>query len=420
MDDRHPRRGHPRPRRRRNLNTLERLEGRELLAFTPLGFSLPDPAILGASAGPIAAYGRELAVSVDFANLGASTIVEPLALTPGARSSADLEPSQIGVFFSPNARFPFARRIQIGTIDVPALPQNSLTRVTGVVTLPEFVPRGFPGIGQTGFITVQADPNFQVRDLDRTNNILRRGIPVQIAQPLPDLEAIALDLPPVLNPGDTFLPKLKVANFGAVSTAEQGPVVVQVVAAFDAPFYGPGSEILATFVVEDIPGLNLAPTPRLVPGDANLFDPPNVVTLVADAPVTLPLLSSTYFVGVAVDPFDTILELSELQFGPDPRLEEVRLVTPTGIGLPPAGIVSEPSTAPFPFRPFTITDPTPLPPIPPETIPPVTGAGSVTQRSGPALSGLFNNRPGQSLLGVNVRRPGLGARAGILNGRLSG
>src|SRR5438128_12683229 len=50
-----------RDRRRPDLAALECLEGRELLAHTALGFSLPDLAISGFAA-PVASWGGPLAV----------------------------------------------------------------------------------------------------------------------------------------------------------------------------------------------------------------------------------------------------------------------------------------------------------------------------------------------------------------------
>src|SRR5438105_4542509 len=74
-----------RVRRRPDRIAPERLEGRELLSYSPLGFSLPDLTVTGRAA-PIAAYGGPLAVEVDVRNLGASSLIEPLNLEPGAGS----------------------------------------------------------------------------------------------------------------------------------------------------------------------------------------------------------------------------------------------------------------------------------------------------------------------------------------------
>ncbi len=61
-----------RTRRRTDLAALEALEERTLLSFTTLGFSLPDLTISG-QAGPRAAWGGSLNVSVYLQNIGAST-----------------------------------------------------------------------------------------------------------------------------------------------------------------------------------------------------------------------------------------------------------------------------------------------------------------------------------------------------------
>ena len=89
--------------RRADVGSLEQLEARELLAFSPLGFSLPDLTITG-QAGPRAAWGGALAVSAILQNTGASTITEPLSQLPatsrptagspyGSTSTADVPDS---------------------------------------------------------------------------------------------------------------------------------------------------------------------------------------------------------------------------------------------------------------------------------------------------------------------------------------
>ena len=100
--------------RRADVGSLEQLEARELLAFSPLGFSLPDLTITG-QAGPRAAWGGVLNVSVILQNIGASTITEPLSQLPstaaptagspyGSTSTADVPDTTIDVFVSKSAR----------------------------------------------------------------------------------------------------------------------------------------------------------------------------------------------------------------------------------------------------------------------------------------------------------------------------
>lgn len=372
MTERHPRRGNGTTKHRRRSSSIapEALEGRQLLAYSPLGFSIPDLAILNAYTGPVAAYGGRIAVTVDVSNLGQSSIPEPLAQLPGQPSTADAGPSEIEVYYTSRAHSPFGERILLGTIDVPALPQNRLVQVTGVVSLPDEQPNGFPGVGGNGFITLELDPNRDVRDLDRTNNILRPAASFLLVPDLPDLQATAFGMPPVLNPGDTVVPQVKVANYGAAPTTDQAPVVVQVVASLDEAF-GPGDIVLGTFTVDNIFPLSVAPTERFIPGDQTLLDRPNVAVLDAMAPITLPDTGAPYFVGVVVDPQNEIQEISEVDLGPNPILELPQLVADSGLGLPPAGVIgpAAPADRLFPFPPFDTPTGTPEGPADPVTPP---------------------------------------------------
>jgi hypothetical protein len=54
--------------------------------------------------------------------------------------------------------------------------------------------------------------------------------------------------------------------------------------------------------------------------------------------VTLPTSPSTYFLGLVIDPFNTLRQRSL----PANRLELIRTVGPATSGLPPAGVVSTP------------------------------------------------------------------------------
>jgi hypothetical protein len=338
-----------RARRRPGPATLERLEGRELLAYTPLGFSLPDLTITGFAA-PVAAYGGDVTVTLDVSNLGASSIIEPLNMTPRAPSRADAGPTEVAVFLSSSTRP--NRRIRIDTIDVPTVLQNSTVRITDSVTLPARPPR-FPDSGGTVLLTFEINPSRQVQELDYTNNRTRAGVPVQIAPALPDLEAVALSVPPVLQAGDAIKPDFRIANFGTVDSSQQGPVTVFLVASQDTSF-GPGDAILATYTIDNIAPLSAAPTKRTVLGDVNLDPPPNVSTILSPV-VSLPTMPIPYFLGLAVDPNNTILELSELGRGPSAALSQVQIVGLPPSGLPPAGTVVDPTPVPpnlFPIPPF--------------------------------------------------------------------
>src|SRR5580658_2015565 len=92
-----------RNRRRTDLAALERLESRELMAFSSLGFSLPQLVVTG-TAGPRASWGGTLNVSVYLQNIGASTTTEPTAQAPGDTSQADAGDSTIAVVLTPHAK----------------------------------------------------------------------------------------------------------------------------------------------------------------------------------------------------------------------------------------------------------------------------------------------------------------------------
>lgn len=330
-------------RARRAELRLESLEGRQLLSYSPIG-SLPDLTV-SAQAGAIAAYGGPISVTLDVRNLGASSTIEPLNLEPGATSTADATASHVGVYLlrGPNARL--GSGIRIGEVAVPAVPQNSLVRVTGTVTLPNR-PRGFPGSGGTVYLAFRADDLRESRDLDRANNQGNR-VPMIVDAALPDLTTIAVDLPPVMQPGDVIAPSIKVANYGTVNITQQGPVTVLLVASSDTN-YGPTDVILGRYQITDLPGLSQAPQRRTVLGDVTLDNPPNVVTLETTTSesqtVQLPGGSAGYFIGVIVDPLNEIRELHEIGSGPSSALQFVRRIGDVP-GLPPAGTQSAPSPA---------------------------------------------------------------------------
>ncbi len=75
--------------------TLESLEDRRLMNYSPLGTSYPDLTVVG-SAPPVAAYGTPITVSADLVNLGSSTVIEPTSLAPGDQgTSARLPPQSV-------------------------------------------------------------------------------------------------------------------------------------------------------------------------------------------------------------------------------------------------------------------------------------------------------------------------------------
>jgi hypothetical protein len=326
---------------------LECLEGRELLAFTPLGFSLPDLTVSG-SAAPAAAWNGTLAVTVTVQNLGASTINEPLALAPGSTSTADSEPTIVQVYLSRKKNSP-GKAVAIGTIDVPSVPQNSDVTLSETLAMPAQLP-GFPGSG-TVYVSFAVDPFHTIPESDYTNNGSGPK-PLVIAPKLPALVGVGLDVPPVMQPGDTINPNIRIDNLGPADTAVQGPVTVDLIAS-TTPTFNSGSTIIASYTVADIPGIQNTPeqTPTIAPSKS-LIPAANSV-IIAGTPVTLPVLPKNYFIGVVIDPNLTIKQLH--------KIGNVKVVGgafmfshkvgPPIKNLPPAGVVTPGGTANTPTFP---------------------------------------------------------------------
>jgi hypothetical protein len=329
---------------------LECLEGRELLAYTPLGFSLPDLTVSGYAA-PAASWNGTLAVSVTVQNLGASTINEPLALAPGSTSTADSAATIVEVYLS-RTKGPNAKTFPIGSISVPSVLQNSDTTLTQTLTMPSQLP-GFPGSG-TVYVSFAVDPFHTIPESDYTNNASGPK-PLVIAPALPALVAAGLDVPPVMQPGDTINPNIRIDNLGPADTATQGPVTVDLIAS-TTPTFNSGSTIVASYTVANIPGIQNNPeqTPTIAPSQS-LNQAANSV-LIAGSPVTLPALPKNYYIGVVIDPNLTIKQLHKIG-----KVKVVggafmlsHKVGPPIVNLPPAGVVTSGGTAGTP------TFPTPL------------------------------------------------------------
>jgi hypothetical protein len=367
---------------------LEALETRQLMAYSPIG-SLPDLTVTG-QAGAIAAYGQPISVILNVHNLGASSTIEPLNLEPNATSSADAGPSHVGVYLLRNSRVKAggAGSILIGEVPIGSIAQNSLAVVSATLDMPS-KPARFPGSGGTVFIGFRADDLREVQDIDRTNNTAK-SVPVQIFAPLPDLAAIAIDVPPVLQPGDTIAPTIKIANYGTANTALQGPVTVLLVASTDLNF-GPTDVIIGKYEIADLPGLNQAPQTRTVLGDVTLDTPPNVVNLSTTTSetqnVTLPTGRGSYFIGVIVDPLNQIRELHEIGRGPSSALQLVERVNDVP-GLASAGVLSDPSSVSntFPIPAFA-----PLVPLSDFLTTPILAAQTATSSGIPSFSHKVTN-----------------------------
>ncbi len=295
------------------LAALECLEGRQLLAFSPLGFSLPDLIVSGTSS-PLASYGRDVSVTVDVQNIGASSLIEPLALQPGAVSTADAPPSTVGVFLTPRQNS-LRGAIRIGTINVPFLRQNNLVQITTNIRLPSR-PAGFPGNGGRVFLNFQANADNRVIEAESANN-RSNNVAVRIAPPLGDVAVVRFDVPPVLQPGDTIRPTIVLVNSGSVETGA-GPSEVLLVTS-RSPRFGGDTNIIARYPVGNIP-----------PGGS---------VTIEGTPIKLPATRRVFYLGVLVGGRNTGVRVS-------------RRVGPPIQDLPPAGalvdVASNPPQFPFP------------------------------------------------------------------------
>ena len=186
-----------RARRRTNLAVLEQLEGRQLLSYSSLGYSLPDLRISGL-ASPVASWGGSYQVTVVLQNTGASTIIEPLSLVPASEvavvngslvppyyvpSSADAAASQVGIYLAPRPHS-LAGAKEIKTATAQALSQNDIERFNVSLTLPQQPPPGFRSTG-VYYIRLVANQTQSVLESSFTNNV-SAPIPVRfISQALP-------------------------------------------------------------------------------------------------------------------------------------------------------------------------------------------------------------------------------------------
>ena len=210
-----------RARRRTDLAALEQLEGRQLLSYSSLGYSLPELQISGL-AGPVASWGGSYQVTVVLQNTGASTIIEPLSLVPASEvaigpdgslvppyyvpSSADAAASQVGIYLAPRPHS-LAGAKEIGTATAQALSQNDIERFNVSLTLPQ-QPTGFRAAG-VYYIRLVANQTQSVLESNFSNNV-SAPIPVRfISQALP---ANRLELIRTVGPATSGLPPAGVVS----------------------------------------------------------------------------------------------------------------------------------------------------------------------------------------------------------------
>ncbi len=342
----------------------ERLEGRELMAYTSLGFSLADLAITGESA-PATQWGGTLTLDVTLQNLGASTITEPTALTPPFQvgvspdgtvnppyytpSQADAVDTTIAVYIVPRGRG-LASGVQVGTIDAPAVGQNSLQQFQATVTLPSR-PAGFAGSGPFT-VRLVANSGRNVLESNYRNNV---SPPMLVnLTPVPGesmLRAVAFDLPAAgLSPGDVIAPQIQIANLGAAAVTSDVEVAV---VASTSPDFNLGSSIVATYTISGgIDGVNSTPLPNGARYRGarwlrnNIITPRNNVVTINGTNATLPVEPATYYIGIVIDPNDKL----NLPNRAANRLELVKVVSTAGRNTA-TGVVGSAATFPFEYPP---------------------------------------------------------------------
>lgn len=359
-------------RRRPSPLAPERLEGRELLAYSPLGTSLPSVSVSGFAA-PATSYGGPLSVTINLTNTGNQTLVEPLAALGIGTGTANSIPTTVGVYISPRRRLG-PGLVGIATVGFPSVPQAGVVQETANLTLPPLseLP-GFPTSGHKIYLYF-ATPNAPFNTF---------GVPVLVSPNLPDLRTVAFSVPPQMQPGDVIVPSIRVGNYGTVATSTQAPVQVEIVASPTRDFRT--SAVVASYTVSNIPPVSTAPTFNFVVGDTNLDTPPNIATITG-APVMLPSSATPYFLGVVVDPAHRIRQIQDVvsKRGPVRTVDDVVQVGPPLAGLPPAGVVTTPSpeTNLFPTPPFGAINQASPTTTTTVTVTPVTGGAPTVVAAG--------------------------------------
>ena len=251
---------------------------------------------------------------------------QPDRAAPGDVSTADAPPSTVAVLITPH-RNSLKGAVEIGTIAAPRVPQNSLLQISQTFTLPSR-PAGF-GAGGKFYVRLVANATNTVVESNPFNNV-SRPIPVSIAPvALPELRVTSLGVPAGLSPGDTITPTISIANLGTAAT--QGTFQVALVTSV-TPSFTLGSAVIALYDVT-----------TSIPGASSGSD--NVYTFTAPS-VALSPTPATYYLGVVIDPYGKIQQLSL----PRNALQQIHLVT-SATGLPPAGTVTTANNNPFPEPP---------------------------------------------------------------------
>jgi hypothetical protein len=322
------------------------------LSFSTLGYSLPDLVISG-EAGPRAAWGGILNVSVYLQNIGASTTTEPLDQLPASEqqaagslynstSTADAPDSTVGVFLSRSPKS-LKGSVELGTFEVPPLTQNNLAQESAAFTLPSR-PAGFPGGGGKFYVYFVANSSNTFQEVTLANNV-SKPVAVQVARSSPNVKAISLAVPSTLQAGDTINPVVVLENFG---TKASGQLTVDLVES-TTPYLTVGRSIVASETIASIPGVSQVPTAGNYKTFAEqIVNPPdNVVSVNFGNQMLSSPPPGEYYLGVVVGPAGT----SNVLGLPGTVFEVVKKVGSQSTSLPAAGVVSPANTGQFPTAP---------------------------------------------------------------------
>lgn len=283
----------------------ERLETREVLAYSALGFSLPDLSVANNSS-PVASWGQPFAVQILAFNRGASSLPE-LPQWPLAPSMADAA-TEVDVYLARGRH-----RVLLDTIDMGTIRQNSNENGVVNIAMPDTPPAGFPAAGgQVRMVFVPRVTN-QIRLPMASPNGGSWSMPINLQPSLPQLQFVRSNSPNVIVPGQVFTPEVVIANVGAANINTQGPLTVALVASADQ-YFSPDDVILDEIVFDSLSGLNQRPIRGGARGlqasrRSNLPLAANEDSAFG-AKLTFPL-DGPYYIGYVIDPYRTITQISD-------------------------------------------------------------------------------------------------------------
>ena len=331
---------HPgqRARCRTQLAALERLESRTAVG-QPAGLLASDLTISG-SVGTPTAWGGSLGVIATVVNQGTSTITNPIAQAAGSLTTADAPASTVAVVITPHrassTASPSARSRPRRSARTASsrLPRHSRCRLARRVSAAQ---------GHTFFVHLIVNSTSSVLESDRSNNFSKPLSVKIVSQALPELRATGLSVQSPLEPGDTIEPTITVANLGTAATS--GPVDVALVASTTPSFRSAATIVALYEITASIPAASQVPPSGVIQAFSQTATILNNSYTFTGPAVTLPTSPAMYYLGVVVNPYGKIQQLST----PANALSQIDQVGPDTSGLPPAGVISTGNPNAFPL-----------------------------------------------------------------------